>query len=170
MSVRSNLLLRASATLFSDPLKCWLYKQQSACISRLAKCLVAVCRGLFVFSSTLALWSQPTAEVLSAKDRKHDWVGASSRISIQTESTEATNSRRLFDLCTESKNSAGIWKRQALPDCWLKPPMPDGQASDQKMCVGHLKVRRFRLIPCGGVVESFLQINLSQRALLCSTK
>ena len=49
----------------------------------------------------LALWSQPTAEVLSPKDKKQELGGAWwFKIVNQTVMMEAKNSKELFLFCT----------------------------------------------------------------------
>jgi hypothetical protein len=70
-----------------------------------------------------------------------------SSISSQIVTTAAGNSSQLFREVSTDKNSQGIWNRQALPMFREKPPMPEGQALDQRMLKGRQYMRRFRLIP-----------------------
>jgi hypothetical protein len=64
----------------------------------------------------LALWSQPTAEVLSPKDKKQELGGAWwFKIVNQTVMIDAKNSKELFLFCTLFWYFSGIFRRQASP-------------------------------------------------------
>jgi hypothetical protein len=88
---------------------------------------------MFLAGSTLALCSQPTAEVLSPRARRQDNLGVegasnSNHIVVKA----AKNSSKLFILLTEDKNSSGTCHRHALPETAEYPPRPLGHASENR--------------------------------------
>ncbi len=96
-----------------------------------------MCRALFWVSSTLALWSHPTAEVLSPKASMQERGGVEScSSSSQMVITAARNSSRLFFDETEARRLSGIFHLHAAPDDTEYPPNPFGQASENTMLDG----------------------------------
>ena len=165
-SSRSKQRERMSATLLSRPGMCSACKANLCSSVREASlCATLAWRGFEEPKDDL--WSHPTAELLSERQRAESsgWMIAWEQ-SIQRVTTMAMNSNRLlrwslagglllgcFDASMlpgrkPAANCCGsIWSRQASPERTEKPPRPVGQESERRRWLGRRVVRRLSEMP-----------------------